>query len=149
MNVQQIAAMRAASAQLQVAAAEQPDLEDIEEERYEMNEMLAQAEEFNGVLCQGFDVGAVDQAALDAELAGLDGELGSIPTAPVAMGAGAGYNPAGYNPGLAQPGGFGALPSAPAAPWMQQPTNVPAAAAPQQQQPAGSAYSTGVSGVRM
>ena len=116
--------------------------------------MLAQAEEFNGVLCQGFDVGAVDQAALDAELAGLDGELGSIPTAPVAMGAGAAaYNPAGaaYAPGLAQPGygggGFGALPSAPAAapqPWMQQPTSVPSAV-----QPAGSAYSTGVSGVKM
>ena len=41
----QVAGRRAASAQLGVAAAQLPDVDDIEEERYEMHERLAQAEE--------------------------------------------------------------------------------------------------------
>ena len=137
----QAQAMAEAGKELSAAQAELPDLDDIQEQQFELNDMLAGAEEFNAALSQGFDVNAVSEADLAAELAGLDAELASIPTAPV-------YLPPGGQgqmyPQQQQPADWaagGAVPSAPQAqPWLQQPTHVPAAAGP---------YATGLSSVRM
>ncbi len=165
MSMAQVQAMKQSGAEMQAAIAQLPDVDDVAEQQWEMNEMLATTEEFTNAVSAGFDVGAVNVADMEAELAGLEGELAGIPVAPMAMGAGAapwgaaaaqpyglpqqqqqqqqqqlvpGYGGGGY-------GGGGAVPSAPSAqPWLQQPANVPSAAAPP-----SSAYATGVSGLKM
>ena len=174
MSMAQMQAMKQTSAEMQAAIGQMPDVDDVAEQQWELNEMLATTEEFTSAVSAGFDVGAVNVADMEAELAGLEGELAGIPVAPMAMGAGAApWGAAAAQPyGLPQQqqqqylpqqqqqqqlvpgyggygggggGGGGAVPSAPSAqPWLQQPANVPSAAAPP-----SSAYATGVSGLKM
>jgi hypothetical protein len=163
-SVAQLQAMEQVSREVAAANAQLPDPDDVAERQWEINEMLRDTQDFTAAVSAGFDVGSVNQAELDAELAGLDAELAGIPVAPMAMGAGwgaaqpqgaAAYSP--YNPAAAAPYalpqqqlapsayGGGGVPSAPSAqPWLQQPANVPSAAAPP-----SSAYATGVSGLKM
>ncbi len=75
-------AMRESAASLQAIQAQLPDAEDVADEQFEINQILEQVNEFNQVLSAGFDVNSVNEAEMDAELAGLDAELGFIPTAP-------------------------------------------------------------------
>ena len=86
-------------------------------------DMLADAAEIDELMARGYDTGydAVDEADLDAELAGLESELAADPATELSAPAGAGWAAEGVPdaPGVAAPApaasypsGFPAVPSA-------------------------------------
>jgi len=99
MNAAQMEAMRQTNQDLGELIAEGPDIDDVQDLQFDINDQLVQQEELNNALSQAFDVGAVDDAAIEAELADLDMGMG--------VGSMDGYNPAGYNPASGQAAQWG------------------------------------------
>lgn len=116
----QIDAMKQTGAELAAAQSELPDIDDIADLQYDINEQLRDADEMNDVLSQAFDVGNIDDAALEAELASFDDQLAAVPDAPVAYDphamAGGAQAMGGMGMGMGMGGGWGAGGAYPMAP---------------------------------